>query len=149
MSKGCVFCAAALQDSHQTLNPERRETPTVLPRSHTMMSKKPNPLHCRAPPTTPLKVLPWGHPSTSARKPPLESLEPLSKTRPVNFAPIQCLTLLLNPADAVTYEVDDPQYGYDDVEVPTAAVTQADVHRAAGGAREESTEDYLVPGQDN
>lgn len=147
------FCAAAWQDSHQKLNPERRETLTVLPHSHMMMSKKPNPWRRRAPLMTPLtmppKVLPLSRPSTSARKSPLESLNPLSKTCLVNFVPIQCVTLFLNHADAVTYEVEDPQYGYDDVGEPTPAVTQAEVHRAAGCAPEESTEDYLVPGQDN
>lgn len=49
-----------------------------------------------------------------------------------------------------TYEVEDPQYGYDDVGTPPPAVTQAEVHIAAGGAPEEpGTEDYLVPGQDD
>lgn len=59
------------------------------------------------------------------------------------------MALFLNPADAVTYEVDDPQYGYDDIGEPSPAVTQAEVHHAVGGAPEESNEDYLVPGQDN
>lgn len=99
---------------------------------------------------TPATALPQSLPSTSAREPPLESLDPLSKTCPVNFAPFQCATLFLNPADAVAYEVEDPQYGYDDVGTPAPAVVQAEVHIAAGGAPEEpSTEDYLVPGRDD
>lgn len=142
-----------LQDSHQKLNPEQRETLTVYPHSHTMTSKRPNPCGRRTPPkarlTMPPKVLPQSHPSTSARKPPLESLNLLSKTCRVSLAPIQCETLFLNPADAVNYEVDDPLYGYDDIGEPAPPPTQAEVHSAAGRAPKESTEDYLVPGQDN
>lgn len=49
----------------------------------------------------------------------------------------------------MTHEVDDSPYGYDDVEVLNSAVTEAEVHHAAVGVPEESTDDYLVPGQDN
>lgn len=111
-----------------------------------MTLRKSNPWRRRAPPTT-LEALPSSHPGTWARKPPLESLDPLSTTYWVDFAQAQRVTLYFNPADAVTYEVDDLPYGYDDVEVP--AVTRAEVHSAAGGGAGESTEDYLVPGQDH
>lgn len=149
----CVFCAARLQGSHQKLNSERRLKLIVLPPYRMMTLKKSNPWRRRAPPMTrftmPLKVLPLNHPGTLARKPLLESLDPLSTIYPVNSTPIQRVTLYLNPADVATYEVDEAPYGYDDVEVPIPAITQVEVHRAAGGARGEATDDYLVPGQDN
>lgn len=118
----------------------------ALPLSHMTTSTKPDPWRHRAPPT----ALHQSLPSASAREPPLESLDPLSKTRLVKFAPFQCATLFSNLADAVAYEVEDPQYGYDDVGAPSPAVFQAEVHRAAGAAPEEpGTGDYLVPGQDD
>ena len=61
--------------------------------------------------------------------------------------------------DGVTYEVDDPQENYDDIEAcPEITQTEAEVHNSPQTTPEgdaeapqglvQGDEDYLVPGQD-